>query len=162
MTVTAALLFSLGICVSSAMLEGVAAGKNVKPFFAKLRAPDYAPPLWLWIIIGVVYYVICFFILFRIFRADGNDTLRYVSLSLLLVAMAINALFNYTFFRLENLFYGLLTFVPYLPAVIGLFICLLQFDQAAAYVLLPYFVYLVYVTFLTHRFWKLNPGLQGR
>lgn len=143
------------------MLEGLAAGSNIKPFFAKLRAPAYAPPLWLWIIIGIGYYVICFFILFRIFRHEGDDALRYISLTLLLIAMAVNALFNYTFFRLENLYYSILTSVPYLPAVIGLFVCLLQFEPTAAYVLVPYFVYLVYVTFLTFKLWQLNPELRG-
>ena len=35
-----AILVSVGICVTSAVLEGVLAGKNVKAVFAKLRFPS--------------------------------------------------------------------------------------------------------------------------
>lgn len=162
MSATYALILSIVVCLISAMLEGLAAGNNIKFFFAKLKAPAYAPPLWLWIIIGVLYYVMCFFIVFRIFRHEGDDTLRYVSLALILFAMGVNALYNYTFFRLQNLFYTNLTIVPYLPALIGLFYCLWQFEHAAAYALIPYFVYLVCVSFLQYKFWELNPGMRGR
>ncbi len=141
MTLTYTLLCSLGICVISAMLEGVAAGNNIKPFFEKLKAPSYAPPLWVWIIIGVLYYAMCFFVVFRILRHTGDDTWRYAALSLILFAMAVNALYNYTFFRMQNLFYTNLTIVPYLPALAGLFWCLWHFDRTAAYALVPYFVY---------------------
>lgn len=161
MDLSTSIILSLAICILAAGLEGIAAGNNIKPFFSKLRMPWYAPPLSVWIVIGVAYYVICFFILYRIFRHSGDDGLRYTSLALLSLAMVINAVFNYTFFRLENLFYSLLMFVPYLPAVIALFFCLLRFDQAAAFALVPYFIYLVYVTLLSYKLWILNPEFRG-
>jgi benzodiazapine receptor len=162
MSATHAFVFALVVCIISAVLEGLAAGNNIKPFFARLKVPAYAPPLWLWIMVGIAYYVMCFFILFRILHHEGNDTLRHVSLALLAVAMAVNVLYNYTFFRLQNLFYTNLTIIPYLPALIGLFYCLWQFDQTAAYALMPYFVYLPCVSFLQYKFWELNPDLRGR
>ena len=161
MNLTTAIMISLGICFLSAFLERSAAGKNVKPLFAKLRAPAYAPPTWLWVVIGVLYYVICFFVLFRILVHQGDKAARYFSLTLILVMMAINGIFNYTFFRLESLYHGRMTFKPYLPAVAALFVCLLRLEPVAAFVLIPYFFYLVFAMILIDKFLQLNPDLRG-
>jgi tryptophan-rich sensory protein len=159
MSITLSVLLSVGICIISAIAEGLCAGKNVKPFLAKLRSPSYAPPLWIWVIIGIFYYVICFFIIYRIFRHEGDNALKTISLMLVLVLMSINAFFNYIFFRAQNLFYSFLTFIPYIPIAIALFICLLQFEEVAAWAFLPYLLYLTCVTFLCYKFWKLNENI---
>ena len=158
MSVTSAILISLGICVVSAILEGVLAGKNVKSFFAKLQFPSYSPPLWVWYIIGVVYYVICFFILYRIFRHDSDASLKYVALMLLLIMMGVNAFWNYVFFRAQNLFLSFFAFAFYPLIAIALFVCLLQFDKIAAWSLVPYFLYLLYAVRWGYGLWKLNPN----
>ena len=160
MSVSSAILVSLGICVLSAVLEGVFAGKNVKSFFAKLRLPSYSPPLWVWYIIGVIFYVICFFILYRIFRYDGGASIKYLALTLLLVMMGVNAFWNYAFFRAQNLFLSLFAFAFYPFIAIALFLGLLQFDKIAAWPLVPYFVYLLYAVRWGYELWKLNPNLR--
>lgn len=159
MSLSSAILISLGICVISAVLEGVFAGKNVKSFFAKLQFPSYSAPLWV-NIIGVVYYVICFFILYRIFRYDGDASIKYVALTLLLVMMGVNAFWNYVFFRAQNLFLSFFAFAVYPFIAIALFICLLQFDEMAAWPIVPYFVYLIYAVRWGYGLWKLNPNLR--
>src|SRR5229473_5201266 len=63
-----AILFSVVGCAAAAGLEGICAGRSVKLFFATLRFPPYAAPLWLWSIIGGIYYVIFCFVIFRLLR----------------------------------------------------------------------------------------------
>ena len=151
-----AILIALAICVVSAMLEGLFAGKGVKTFIANLRTPSYAPPFWAWIIIGVFYYIISFFISYRVLRHSGDSFLKAVSLTLLLAMMSINAFWNYVFFRAQNLFLSFFAFIPYPLLAIALFVCLLQFEPPAAWIFLPYLAYLNYAAFICYKFWKLN------
>lgn len=160
MSVSFAILISLGICLISAVLEGLFAGKNVKSFFAKLRFPSYSAPLWVWYVIGVVYYAICFFILYRILRHDGDTSLKYVSSTLLVVMMGLNAFWNYLFFRVQNLFLSFVAFAVYPFVAIALFINLLRFDKIAAWSLVPYLIYLIYAVRWGYGLWKLNPNLR--
>ncbi len=155
-----AILISLGICVTSAVLEGLFAGKNVKSFFAKLRFPSYSIPLWGWYIIGALYYVVCFFILYRIFTRSEASSTRYVALTLLLVMMSVNAFWNYVFFRAQNLFLSFVAFAFYPLIALALFISLLQFDRTAAWFLVPYLLYLIYAAYWGYGLWKLNPSLK--
>lgn len=156
MSTTFAVLISLAICIASAILEGIGAGKDVKGFFARLRQPRFAPPLWVWYIIGVAYYAMCFFLAYRILRHEGDGAVKYTALILLLVYMSINAFWNFVFFRFRNMFLAFLVGLPYIPAAIGLFVSLRQFDSAAAYIFLPYLFYLIYATWLGYQNWKLN------
>ena len=72
MSVGYAILVAIGICVVAAALEGLCAGRNVKAFFAKLKFPLFAAPFWLWTIIGGLYYVIFWFVLYRLLRIESD------------------------------------------------------------------------------------------
>ena len=156
MSIVSAILIACAICIISAMLEGLCAGKGVKAFITSLHTPSYAPPFWAWIIIGVFYYIISFFISYRVLRHSGDNFLKAVSLTLLLAMMSINAAWNYVFFRAQNLFLSFFAFIPYPLLAIALFVCLLQFEPPAAWIFLPYLAYLNYAAFICYKFWKLN------
>jgi translocator protein len=147
---------SLGICAIGAILEGVAAGKNVRPVFAKLRFPPYSPPLSVWYVVGIFYYATYFSLLYQILRHDGDEGLRHISLTLVLVILAANAFWNYLFFRAQNLFYCSRLGALYSLIALALFICLIQFDRVASYFLLPYLLYLIYASWWSYGLLKLN------
>ena len=157
MSITSALLFSFAVCIASAVLEGVGAGSDVKGFFARLRQPRFAPPVWVWYIVGAAYYAMCFFLAYRIFRYEGDErAAKNFALALLLIYMGINAFWNFVFFRFRNMFLAFFVTLLYIPVAIGLFISLWHFDRAAAYIFLPYLFYLVYATWLGYQNWQLN------
>jgi tryptophan-rich sensory protein len=161
MSTISAVLISLLICAVAAMLEGLFAGKSVKVFLKNLRSPRYSPPVWVWAIIGVFYYATCFIILFRILRYDDNFSIRYTAFALLLVVLAVNAFWNFVFFRRRNLFYSFVLSVFYTLAAVALFLCLYQFDYVAAFAEIPYLLYLIYALIWGYRLWKLNPNLSA-
>ncbi|HEX3231552.1 MAG TPA: TspO/MBR family protein [Pyrinomonadaceae bacterium] len=160
MTAVSALLLSIGICVLGAILEGIAAGSNIKPLFAKLRFPSYSAPLWVWYIIGVLYYATYGFILYRILRYDGVSILRPIAFALVLVIMAANAFWNYVFFRAQRLYYGFVVGLLYSVVAFALFVCLLQFDRVAAWAQVPYLLYLTYAYRWSRGLLRLNSHLR--
>ena len=124
MSATSAIFVSLGICVIAAALEGVCAGKNVKSFFATLRFPPYSAPLWVWSVIGGLYYVIFFFVIYSLLRLDSDSALSHMALTLILFMMVINALTNYIIFRARNLRLSFIVGALFPVMDIALFICL--------------------------------------
>jgi len=112
--VTHPLVLALAICAGAAGLEAVLAGRGVTRRFIELRVPRLSPPLKAWIVIGVAYYVICFVVLYRLL-VFPRTSLRTAALSLVVIVLLANAVWNYLFFRLRSLrlsfiagaFYGL-------------------------------------------------------
>jgi translocator protein len=150
-----AIFGSLVICVASAMLEALLSGRRVKERFTELRFPRYSLPLWAWFVIGGLYYVVLFVLLYRLFSLP-LDGLRDAALILILAMIAVNALWNYIFFRMRNVFLSFVTFFPYNLFALALFMLLLQLDNVAAWWLLPYLCYLVYASAWGYVVWKLN------
>lgn len=147
---------SLVTCGFAAGLEGLCAGTKVKSYFAELKWPPYAPPLWVWSIIGVLYYVTFFFVLYRLFRRPLSNPVWTATIILVLVMMLINALWNYVFFRARKLALSLAAtgFAPLLD--VALLICLSQLDKAAAWSLVPYLIYRIYSLWWSYSLWKMN------
>jgi len=156
MTTFYALIISFAICAVAAALEGACAGSNVKSYFATLRSPSYAAPLWVWYIIGIGYYVTFFFVLYRILAVNTDSILRPLTLSLVVFMMTANAVWNYVFFRARNLFVAFVSgsAAPVFDA--ALFICLLGLDRVAALFLVPYLLYRVYAVYWGYAVWKVN------
>jgi tryptophan-rich sensory protein len=153
---TRAIIYSSAICALGAVLEGLFAGRGVKQRLANLRLPSYAVPFWGWMVIGAIYYVICFTILYRLFLLPPASG-RTAAFVLLGAIMLINALWNYFFFRTRNLFHAYLLGVPYSAIALSLFLLLLRIDRLAAWCFLPYMLYLFYANTWGYRVWKLNP-----
>jgi tryptophan-rich sensory protein len=154
--VATALVLSLTLCAVGAALEGLFAGRGVKQQMASLRMPPNAPPFWVWMIIGGLYYVICFAVSLRLLLLPGSSE-RMIALVLLGILMFINALWNYFFFRARSPWRAYLLGWPYGAIVLALFALLWAIDRLAALFLLPYLVYLIYASAWSYRVAKLNP-----
>ncbi|HKO43824.1 MAG TPA: TspO/MBR family protein [Pyrinomonadaceae bacterium] len=156
MKILYAALLASGICILAALLEGLCAGRNVKPFFASLNSPRYSPPLWLWSIIGGVYYIIFWFVLYRLFRLETDSFVRIIALTLIVFMMIVNALTNYIIFRARNLYLSFMVGSAFPVLDIALFICLIRLDDLAAWSMIPYLLYRCYAVWWGYRIWKAN------
>ena len=130
----------------------------MKQRLSELRQPRYSPPFAVWIAIGVVYYVICFGISYRLLSAGIGLSLRGAAFTLLLVLMTINIVWNLVFFRRKDLHASYYGFWPYLGVAVTLLIALWYSDPAAAWIFVPYVIYLSYAIWWGHRLWQLNPS----
>jgi benzodiazapine receptor len=153
---SAPLVYSLALCAASATLEGILAGRGVQARFAELRLPRYSPPLVVWIVIGGLFYVICFTVAYRLFRLPASG-LRDAGIVLLVCMMLMNALWNYLFFRARDLYLSFVACLPYSLIAVALFVLTLELDHVAALALSPYILYLGYAIAWGYGLWKRNP-----
>jgi translocator protein len=148
--VTATLL-ALLICIAAAALEGVFAGSGVRQRLASLRMPPYSPPLSVWLLIGITYYVICFIVLRQLLAR--SFTLPIVLLVLVLLA---NAFWSVLFFRWRDLRVSFIGFLPYALLVAALVVSLVRSYPFGAVLFMCYCAYLLYATWWGYRLWLVN------
>ncbi len=150
------------ICGLAAVLEGGLAGGGVRAYFATLRLPRYSPPFWAWVVIGALYYVAAFIVLYRLFRLESRGLLWSVAMSLAILMLAINAVWNLLFFRLKSLRASALALIPYSLVVLALAFSLARLDVVAAWSLAPYLAYLVYANAWVYNLWRVNENAGSR
>lgn len=153
---TRALVLALGICAAYVALEAMLAGPGVKHQMAELRLPAYSPPFTVWIAIGLLYYAACFVVLYQLLRFERGSPAVTVGLVLILALMAVNAIWNFLFFRQKDVRASFVISLPYAALAILLLVLLFRIDSLAAWVFLPYVIYLGYAARWGYRLWRLN------
>lgn len=149
-------LLALIICLAAATLEGALAGSGVRQRLAELRLPPYSPPFALWIAIGIAYYGISFVVLRRLLARPSFPPTVVAAITLLLLILLVNAIWNVFFFRWRNLRASFVIFIPYGLLVVSLGACLFRTDRFGAALFLGYCLYLIYATWWAYRLWLLN------
>jgi hypothetical protein len=84
-------------------LEGALAGKSARQRLAQLRVPPYSPAFTLWLVIGFLFYAMCFVILRHILTAGLVLHSQVFALVLTIVLLLANALWSVLFFRWRDL-----------------------------------------------------------
>jgi len=144
-------LQALIICIAAAALEGALAGSDVRQRLGSLRMPPYSPPFVGWLVIGIVYYLICFIVLRHLLTT--GVTLSFMLLALVLLT---NAFWSVLFFRWRDLWASFIAFIPYAGLVAALVLSLTGTYPFGAVLFTCYCAYLVYATWWSYRLWLLN------
>ena len=149
-------VLSLIICTAAAVLEGALAGKDARQWLAQLRMPPYSPPFALWLVIGFLFYAMCFVILRHVLSTGLASPSRVFALVLTIVLLLANAFWSVLFFRWRDLRSSFVAFIPYTVLIAVLVALLVSNYLSGAVLFICYGIYLVYAMWWAYRLWLLN------
>jgi tryptophan-rich sensory protein len=152
---------SVATCAFAAIVEGLCAGRGVRHFFESVRCPRYSPPLWLWSIIGGLYYLVFGFVIYRLLSKVPPSSLTWGALALTVAMMFGNGLSNLVIFRRRDL--RLSRTIGNLYALLDILLLFLvsRLDAVTAWVLVPYLVYRAYAVWWGDALARLNPPSES-
>jgi tryptophan-rich sensory protein len=148
--------WALAGCIAAALLEGFLSGTRIRHRFDELRIPRFAPPLWVWSIIGAAYYVFFFFLLRSLIDRPPTPFWTLTALILTAGLLFSNACWNWIFFRKKNLTLSWVFFAPYMILAFLLAAVLLRLRSPMLGWYALYLVYLVYAAYWGNSVWRLN------
>jgi translocator protein len=149
-------LLAVIICAAAAILEGALAGKGARQRLAQLHMPPFSPPFGLWLVIGFLFYAMCFVILRRVLSTGLVSPSQVFAVVLTIVLLLANALWSVLFFRWRDLRTSFIAFVPYAVLAAALVILLVKTYPLGATLLSFYCIYLIYATRWGYHLWRLN------
>ena len=136
-----------------AVLEGVCAGRDPMAQLRELRQPRWSPPSFVWILIGLFWYTICFTALVRLLPRSEQHAM---SVWLLIGLMAANAGANVPQFRMRRLDIGFLYLLPYW-VLLAAFMWSVQHVDAMTLALFGiYSAYQLYAAAWAWNLWQMN------
>src|SRR5690242_16302731 len=98
--------------VAASLLGQWATYPNLAPWYAGLAKPWFNPPNWIFAPVWTSLYLLMAYSVWRILKAPGNDADRRTALMLFFVQLALNTLWSWLFFGLNNPLAGLMNIVP--------------------------------------------------
>ena len=142
--------------VTTALLAGVVGALLGGGFSANdtLNAPPLAPPAWLFPIVWTILYVAMGVAAYLVWKSHDID--RAPALKLYFIQLAVNVLWTFFYFNLEwrlFSFFWILLLIALVALTIKAFA---KHSTAAAWLLIPYFIWLLFAAYLNLGYYILN------
>lgn len=149
-----AYLIALAICIAAAAFEGLCAGRDPMGQLTALKQPRWSPPTWVWVLIGIAWYGICFTGLVRLLPLWPEEKLPVL---LLVALMLLNAAANIPAFRMKRLDLAFAFFVPYWPVLAAFLWAVCPLDSFTCGLFSAYSIYQIYAAAWAYQLWRMNP-----
>ena len=146
-------LIALAICIAVAGLEGLCAGRDPMGRLKALKQPWWSPPTWVWVVIGLAWYGICFAGLLRLLPIWPAGKLPLILLVALMVA---NAAVNIPTFRMRRLDIAFYVFGPYWLLLAAFLWSVCRVDGLTFGLFGFYALYQLYAAAWGYQLWRLN------
>lgn len=128
--------------------------KNLN-WYETLNKPLLTPPEWIFTPVWSILYVCMGISLFLLLKKDFKKE-KILALVLFITQLGLNFLWGPMFFGYKNIFAAL---IIVLMLAVTLFSTILEFkkhSKIAAYLLIPYFLWVCFATYLNFGFWLEN------
>jgi tryptophan-rich sensory protein len=158
-----ALAVAVAVPVGMAALGTVLAGSALKDWFVHLKGPRWQLPLWAFIAVGALGYLLDAVILYRLITVVDDPGGRVVALTALVVVMLYNELWNYACIGRRSTYAGWIGVLAFLAPLAILQVALAVYDRPSAVLILVYVVWvLAYDVPWSYALWRLNPDRSTR
>ena len=154
------LLAAVALPVLFAVLGTALVGGSGLDWYEGLAKPRFLVPLWVFYLVGSLYYVLTAVVLSRVLARIEDPRGKTFSFGLMVGLMLLNELWNYTFFGLRSTLAGFLGILVFLAFLTALVVVLLRHERFSAGLLVPYYVWVLYDLAWTYQLWRLN-GASG-
>ena len=142
------LVAAIIICQGTGLLAGLATASSVSSWYTTLDKPGFTPPNWLFAPVWTALYFIMAIAAYLVWQKEIKAEGVKKALILFLMQLLLNGLWSIFFFGLRSPLLGL---VDIIALIIVLTLTIFKFykiNKIAAYLLLPYLLWVLYATAL--------------
>ena len=147
--------FWIGLSESAGLVSGFLTRTGTEIYSEMLQKPPLSPPGWVFGVVWTILYALMGISAARVWAAPPTLA-RSRGLNLFIAQLIINFFWSPIFFNAQA--YGL-ALVWILLLCVLVFLMILQFrkaDKAAAWIQLPYLLWLTFAAYLNYGVWQLN------
>ncbi|HUD43535.1 MAG TPA: TspO/MBR family protein [Dokdonella sp.] len=135
-----------------------AGGIGFRPdaWYAALNKPSWNPPSWLFSPVWTTLYVLIAIAGWRVWCASGAGDIRRLALALWIGQWIGNALWSWLFFGLHQPVWAMIDIAAMLVLVLAFIAVTWRFERVAAWLFLPYALWLAFAASLNGAIVQLN------
>lgn len=150
------LLAAIIICQGTGLLAGLATASSVNTWYSTVTKPGFTPPNWLFAPVWTTLYFLMGIAAYLVWR-KGIDTPGIKrALGVFLLQLLFNGLWSLLFFGLQSPVLGLINIIILVVLLVLTIIYFYPINKWAAYLLVPYLLWVLYATALNTAIVYLN------
>lgn len=147
------LAVALALPQAAGLLGSVFTASAIPTWYTTLVRPEIAPPNWVFAPVWTTLFLLMGIALFLVWRSTSR---KRVAMVLFFVQLALNVLWSVLFFGLHSVSLALVGVGVLWVAIAATAVAFYKISRTAAWLLLPYLLWVSFAAFLNYRFWVLN------
>ncbi len=148
------LIFFIVGCLGIGYLGSLATSSSLQDWHASLRKPPLNPPNWIFGPVWSALYILMAIAGWRLWRV--SSAYRFRARFLFVFQLILNGLWSPIFFGLRNPLAGLADIVLLWSVLLMLIRTSWREDRVSYWLLMPYFLWVSFATYLNFAIWWLN------
>ncbi|MFA5125974.1 MAG: TspO/MBR family protein [archaeon] len=152
------LIFFVIACEIIGALGSIFTIPNIPVWYASLTKPFFSPPNWLFAPAWTILFLLMGIALYLIWESKGKKVVRErkIALSWFAIQFALNVLWSFLFFGMQSAFLGFVGIVFLWLSIIITILSFYKVNKKAAYLLIPYILWVSFATVLNYSIMILN------
>lgn len=151
----AGLVLAFVVCFGIAGAGGLATASSVETWYRTLLKPSWTPPDAVFGPVWTLLYALMAVAAWRVWRAVGWEASRR-ALGLFTLQLALNLAWSMLFFWQRRIGFGLVDIAALWLAILATILAFRRHDRVAAWLLVPYLLWVSYASALNVALWQLN------
>jgi tryptophan-rich sensory protein len=152
---TIGLVFWVGLCLAAAWTGSLITRPAIAGWYATLAKPAWTPPSWVFGPVWTALYIMMGVAAWLVWR-KGGVAAAALPLGLFLLQLALNVAWSPLFFGLHRPDLAFLDIVLLWFAILAALLAFRGVNPTAAWLLLPYLLWVTYASALNFAIWRMN------
>lgn len=153
-------IFKISLAIIISELAGIIGSlftaSAIPTWYATLAKPELNPPSWVFGPVWVTLYAMMGMASYLIWEKGFEKKAVKVALSLFAFQLVLNALWSIIFFGMQNPGLALIDIALMWISILATIIAFHKVSKVAAYLLIPYLLWVSFATYLNYAIWTLN------
>jgi len=150
------LFISVGICLAAGGIGGFFTAQSVGSWYMTLHKPFFNPPNWVFGPVWTVLYIMMGIALYIVWHKRSIAEESKWPYVLFVIQLLLNVGWSAIFFGFRSIGGGMLIIIVLWLAIIMTIRQFQQRSKVAAWLLIPYVLWVSYACALNYSFWRLN------
>ena len=150
------IIISVGVCLMVGFLASIATQSSVNTWYETLDKPIFTPPNYLFAPVLTVLYILMGISAGIVWSKGLHHIWVKTALYHFVFQLLINALWSLVFFSLQETGFALLVIITLFILILLTIKWFKVVSNVAAYLLIPYAIWVLYAMALNFEIWRLN------
>jgi len=150
------ILLAIVICELAGMIGAIFTTPSIPTWYAGITKPTFSPPNWIFAPVWTTLFALMGIAAYLVYEKGTNKKVVKVALGIFAIQLVLNIKWSLIFFGMHNPGYAFIEIIFLWLAILLTIIAFFKISKPAAYLLIPYILWVSFASFLNFSIWQLN------
>ncbi|AMR31955.1 TspO protein [Mucilaginibacter sp. PAMC 26640] len=150
------LSISVAITLAIGVIASLFTRPEIKTWYITLQKPSFTPPNWLFPVAWTTLYILIAIAAYLVWKHRDQSGVYKTTVGIYVLQLALNFSWSIVFFGMHQILGGLIIIILLLVFIILNIAWFSRFNKLAAWLLVPYLIWVSYASLLNFSIYMLN------